>query len=132
MKTKLLLFFVGIFSLMMLTSCSDDEDNSPFVGKWRLVSVEYGDTIKDCRSQGAFITFLPNGHINSSNSESTYCYDDRNLYIHYPHQIEYIHNYSISNNTLRLKLIKVYSEDNNNYLVHPIYLGKTRVYRRDI
>ena len=40
MKTRLLLLFVGLLSLMSLTSCSDNNDDNPFVGKWQFVSIE--------------------------------------------------------------------------------------------
>ena len=36
MKTKLFLFLVGLFSLTMLTSCSDDDEKDPYETVYRL------------------------------------------------------------------------------------------------
>ena len=110
-------------------SSDDEEDAYPFVGKWRLISLEYGDTVKDLRSNNASMTFFSNGRMKSStSSDFSYCYDDQYLYIHYPYQIEFIYNYSFSSESkiLRLKLINVYPD--NNRIQPPMYLGKTQVY----
>ena len=136
MKTKLLLLFVGIFSLMTLTSCSDDEDNNPFVGKWHMVSCEENGVVKDQRNNPSCRTFLSNGHIKSnSNYTVTYCYDDQYLYVHYngPKTYEVVYSYSFSdkNNTLKVKYVKIdlwggYNSVFSSY----VDVGRTEVYNR--
>jgi hypothetical protein len=135
MKTKLLLLFVGIISLMTLTSCSDDEDNNPFVGKWHMVSFEQNGVVRNNYNPSCK-TFLSNGHIKSnSNYTITYCYDGQYLYVHYngpkTYEVVYSYYFSDKNNTLKVKYVKIdlwggYSSIASTY----VDVGRTEVYNR--
>ena len=127
-----------------MTSCSsDDDDDSPFLGKWQLVSIEAASydesgftddmTITDCRSENKFITFLSNGRMDFE-LKTKYSYNDQFLYYYYPstHGTNtYEYSFGDDNNTLRLKLKKVDSGDIR-YIYDSAYdlLGKTQVYKK--
>ena len=81
-KTNLLLLFVGLFSLVILLSCSssDDDDNvkSPLCNSWRLVSYgnESNEVLKEAEGYIYLITFRPDGtylaHVHGNNMKGEY------------------------------------------------------------
>ena len=145
MKTKLLLLFVGLLSLMSLTSCSDNDDN-PFVGKWQFVSIEdieslqmgspkYADYLIE-NFKNSPLTFRSNGRLTYGDNKGSYSYNDQHvyfLYSAYDTRITYEYYFSDDNNTLYLKMMKMennrddfISVSDHSYLL----LGKTQVYTR--
>lgn len=129
-KTRiLLLLFVGLFSLASLTSCSSDDDDNLFVGKWQVMRIEYlklkwagtsmivEDTIvKDYSSDNKVFTFRSNGRLDGfwDWEHTTYSYNDQRIYVHdTDDNMENTYEYSFSDDkkTLRLKLMKYNSVD---------------------
>ena len=139
MKSRFL-FLVALFSLMAVISCSDDDDDSPFLGKWQLMSIEavsYNEdgstdtTITDCRSENKFITFLSNGRMDFE-VKTKYSYNDHYMFYYYPstHATDtYEYSFGNGNNTLKLKLKKKDTGDII-YIMDSSLYGKTQVYRR--
>ena len=136
MKTRLLLLFVGLLSLMSLTSCSDDDDN-PFVGKWQFVSIEDMETIKMKAPELIDnlykpLIFYSNGR--TGYGKTKYSYDDRFLYFYMPSYNgteTYEYSFADDNNTLILTLKRIDSGDldfvfQSSYLL----LAKKSVYTR--
>lgn len=147
MKTRLLLLFVGLLSLMSLTSCSDNDDDNPFVGKWQFVSIEdieslqmgspkYADYLIE-NFKNSPLTFRSNGRLTYGDSKASYCYNDQHVYFlysaFYDTRETYEYSFSDDNNTLYLKMMKMennrddfISVSDHSYLL----LGKTQVYTR--
>jgi len=137
MKTKLFLFLVGLLSLTMLTSCSEDEDNNPFVGKWQLVNIEDGEIVIDPGTVkvNQFIYFQKNGNLKYGDGKATYRYDGQNLVFHfssYNGSKNYSYSFSDDNNTLILILIK---QDMGNLMIDTgvsslSLVGKIQIFKR--
>ena len=124
MKTKFFLFLVGLFSLAPLSSCSDNDSNNSFVGKWQVMRIEYikesstgtSAIVKDYSSDNWVLTFHSNGRLDGFWNHTIYSYDDQRLLFHDTHDhMENTYEYSFSDDkkSLRLKLIKYDSGDIN-------------------
>ena len=138
MKTKRLFIYLPLLLALILGAmgCSDDEevDANPFVGSWHMVSIEYGDTVKDCSLEPSKWTFHSNGRIKEKDSSISYCYDDQYLYVHHggqkPFEIVYDYSFSSDYKTLRVKYVKIDLWGGYDTILST-FVGRTEVYHRN-
>lgn len=127
-----LLLSVGLFS-----ACSSDDDGNPFIGKWKLMMIEDGDSITICSGDNKIIAFYFSGYLEGFEQKATYNYDDQFLYYNFSIGSKLTFNYSFDeNHILRIKLIKINDAENYKFFFAPSddplspQIGKTQVFRR--
>ena len=127
----LLVLLVGII-LLAFAACSNSDDENPFVGKWKLMIIEDGDSVIDRSSDNQIMIYHYNGYLEGFEQKATYNYDDQFLYYHFSSGGKSTYSYSFEDShTLRIKLLKIDGGDNYEYYHEPLdpLTGKTQVYR---